>query len=117
MVWSITPGTTPPAGSSYSYSASSTNSAQQSTVNQSVTLSAGQTITLGTCGVAGSSFTGDTFLRLYGPSATQVSLNDDSCGGAGSSITYTAATAGTYQIRGGCYANTSCTGTVAWTIQ
>ena len=117
VVWTITPGTPPPAGSSYTYSASSTNSAQQSTVNQSVTLSAGQTITLGTCGVAGSAFTGDTFLRLYGPSATQVSLNDDSCGGAGSSLTYTAATAGTYQIRGGCYANTSCTGTVAWTIQ
>ena len=117
VVWQITPGTPPPTGSSYSYSATNTNSAQQNTVNQSVTINAGQTITLGTCGVTGGSFTGDTYLRLFGPSATQVAANDDACGGRGSNLSYTATATGTYQIRGGCYSSGSCTGTVAWTVQ
>jgi V8-like Glu-specific endopeptidase len=107
----------PPPTSSYSYSASNTNSAQQNTVNQAVTLTAGQTITLGTCGLTGAAFTGDTWLRLFGPSATQVASNDDSCGGVGSNLTFTASSTGTYQIRGGCYSGGSCTGTVAWTVQ
>jgi hypothetical protein len=85
-------------------------------VNQNVTLAAGQKITLGTCGVTGATASGDTYLRLYGPSATQVAVNDDACGTA-STITYTATTAGTYQIRAGCYSSNSCSGTVAWTIQ
>ncbi len=116
VVWQITAGP-PPTGSSYNYSAASTNNAQQNTVNQSVTLNAGQSITLGTCGVAGSSASGDTYLRLFGPALTQVASNDDACGGAGSSLTYTATATGTYQIRAGCYSNVSCSGTVAWTIQ
>ncbi len=116
VVWQITPGT-PPTGGSYSYSASNTSSAQQNTVNQSVTVNAGQTITLGTCGVTGGSFTGDTYLRLFGPGATQVAANDDACGGRGSNLSYTATATGTYQIRGGCYSSGSCTGTVAWTVQ
>ena len=41
---------------------------------------------------------------------------DDACGTA-STITYTATTAGTYQIRAGCYSSNSCSGTVAWTLQ
>lgn len=114
VVWEIT---TAPTGSSYSYSASNTNSAQQNTVNQAVTLSAGQTITLGTCGVAGSAFTGDTYLRLRGPSGTEIASNDDACGGRGSSLVFTATTAGSYEIRGGCFSSGSCTGTVAWTFQ
>ncbi len=116
VVWSITTGT-PPSTGSYNYSATNTNSAQQNTVNQSVTVNAGQTITLGTCGVTGSAFTGDTYLRLYNSSGTQVSSNDDACGGRGSSLSYTATTGGTFQIRGGCYSSGSCTGTVAWSIQ
>ncbi|KFE62680.1 trypsin domain protein [Hyalangium minutum] len=116
-VWEITTGT-PPANGSYAFSASNTNSAQQNTVNRDVTLAAGQTITLGTCGVSGSSASGDTYLRLYGPAASQVASNDDGCGsGTASNLTYTVTTAGTYQIRAGCYNATSCSGTVAWTVQ
>ncbi|MEZ4361741.1 MAG: M4 family metallopeptidase [Kofleriaceae bacterium] len=107
----------PPGNGSYNYSASNTSSATRNTVNQSVTLGAGQRITVATCGATGSTFTGDTYLRLYGPAASQVAANDDACGGLGSSITYTATTAGSYQIRGGCYANTACTATAVWTIQ
>jgi hypothetical protein len=99
------------------FSATNTNSAQQNTVNQNVTLAAGQSITLGTCGVTGGAFTGDTWIRLFGPTSAQVGSNDDACGGRGSQLTFTATTAGTYQIRSGCYQNTSCTGTTAWTIQ
>ena len=102
--------------SSYSFSAVNTNSAQQSTVNQSVTLNAGQTITAATCGITGSSFTGDTYLRLFGPSAAQVAFNDDACGGRGSSLSFTATATGSYQIHAGCYSSTSCSGTVAWII-
>jgi hypothetical protein len=111
-------GTTPPpTGNSYQYSASNTNSAQQNTVNQTVALTAGQQIKLGSCGVTGSAFTGDTYLRLFNGAATQVATNDDACGGLGSSITHTATTAGTFQIRAGCYGTTSCTGTVVWKVQ
>ena len=86
-------------------------------MNQSVTINPCQTITLGTCGVAGGTFTGDTYLRLFTSAGGQVGANDDSCGVAGSSLSYTAATTGTYQIRAGCYSSTSCSGTVAWTFQ
>lgn len=116
VVWAITAGT-PPSGSSYTFTATNTNSAQQNTVNQSVTINAGQSITLGTCGVTGSNFSGDTYLRLFGPSATQVASNDDACGGRGSNLTFTATATGTYQIRAGCYSTGSCSGTAAWTIQ
>jgi V8-like Glu-specific endopeptidase len=116
VVWQLTT-TPPPTGGTYNFTASNTNSAQQSTVNQSVTLAAGQVITLGTCGVTGGTFTGDTWLRLFGPTNAQVGSNDDACGGRGSQITFTATTAGTYQIRSGCYQATSCSGTTAWTIQ
>lgn len=103
--------------SSYSFSASNTNSGQQNTVNQNVTINAGQSITLGTCGVAGGNFTGDTYLRLFGPALTQVAANDDACGGLGSYLTYAATATGTYQIRAGCYSSGSCSGTVAWIVQ
>jgi hypothetical protein len=107
----------PPPPNSYGYSATNTNSAQQNTVNKTVALTAGQRVTLGTCGITGATFTGDTWLRVAGPTGAQVGSNDDACGGTGSNLSFTAATAGTYQIRGGCFAAGSCTGTVVWTIQ
>jgi hypothetical protein len=111
--------TAPPGGGTLPYSASNTNSAQMNTVNQTLTLTAGKTLTLGTCGVTGSSFSGDTYLRLYGPSGAQVAGNDDACGGVGSNFTYTVPSSGggTYQLRAGCYSSGSCSGTVAWTLQ
>jgi hypothetical protein len=38
----------------------------------------GQTLTIGTCGVSGASFSGDAYLRLNGPAGNQVAFNDDS---------------------------------------
>ncbi|RKG52509.1 hypothetical protein D7X30_33415 [Corallococcus sp. AB011P] len=108
-----------PGSGPLQYSASNTSSATVSTVNQTLSLTAGQVLTLGTCGVTGSSFSGDTYLRLYGPSGTQVTFNDDACGGVGSNFVYTvpAGGSGSYQLRAGCYSSSSCSGTVAWTIR
>ena len=96
----------------FSYSAGNTNSAQQNTVNQLVVLNAGWEITLGSC----ATFTGDTYLRLFGPDGTQVASSDNACGGLGSRIVHRVTTSGSYEIRGGCYASTTCTGTVSWEI-
>lgn len=96
----------------YSYSASNTNDAQQNTVNHPIVLNAGWEVTLGTCGA----FTGDTYLRLFGPNGTEVAFNDNACGALGSRIVYRVTTSGSYQIRGGCTGSSSCTGTVTWNI-
>jgi hypothetical protein len=109
-------GTTTPAGS-YSYTAVATGSAQGSTVNYSIPLTAGRTLTIGTCGVVGASFSGDTYLRLFDQGLTQVAANDDACSGLGSQITFTAPSSQTYEIHAGCYSSNSCAGTVSWTIQ
>ncbi|MGH9885395.1 MAG: hypothetical protein ACREBE_07690, partial [bacterium] len=90
---------------SFSYSASNTNSAQFGTTDRQITLAAGQTLTIGTCGVAGSSFSGDTYIRLLNSSSTQVMDSDDACGGIGSSFSFTALKKDTFTVRAGCFAN------------
>jgi S1-C subfamily serine protease len=108
-----------PSSGSFSYSTSNTNSALRYTIDHTVSLSAGQTIRIGTCSVAGASGTGDTYIRLYGPTpGIQAAYNDDSCG----LLTYLsysvpAGAGGTYEVRAGCYGSGSCSGTVAYTIE
>lgn len=104
---------------SFAYSASSTGSATVNTVDQPMILQAGQTVTLGTCGITGASGTGDTFLRLFGPDSEQVAANDDACGGMLSEAAFTIpdGRAGAYLIRGGCYGSGSCSGTVVFTVE
>ncbi len=104
-------------GNKLSYNASGTNSATLHTVNRNIPLMAGETLKLGTCGVTGASGTGDTYLRLYSPSGTEVAFSDDACG-VSSNFTYTvpAGGGGTYQLRAGCWSSASCGGTVVWTI-
>ncbi|MDC0711684.1 hypothetical protein POL68_24665 [Stigmatella sp. ncwal1] len=109
-------------GMSYAYQAHSTDSATRNTQNHRIPLLEGQTITLGTCGVPGSSGTGNTYLRLYrvlesGDSRVK-SSNDASGCGLLSKITYTvpAGEGGFYELRAGCSSNTSCSGTVAYAI-
>ncbi|HLM46115.1 MAG TPA: hypothetical protein VK458_19750, partial [Myxococcaceae bacterium] len=98
------------------FSASNTNSAQQNTVNRTFTLKAGDKLEVGTCNLTGATATGDTYLRLFGTSATQVAFNDDSCGGVASYIQYTAPTTGSYELRAGCYSGNSCSGTVIFKV-
>jgi hypothetical protein len=103
-------------GALSSYSASNTNSATVNTANFYFNLSAGQTLTLGTCGVSGASGSGDTYLRFYNPSGVQVAFNDDSCGGRLSNFSYTIPVSGTYRLSAGCYGSGSCSGRVAYTV-
>ncbi|MBU1242996.1 hypothetical protein KJ612_07320 [Myxococcota bacterium] len=86
---------------------SNTNSAQQNTANFNIILAAGATYDIYTCGHA----SGDTYIRLF-KDGVQVSGNDDNCGGLQSYLTYTAPTAGTYQVRAGCFGSNSCNGAV-----
>ncbi|HYO51333.1 hypothetical protein [Archangium sp.] len=103
-------------GALFSYSTSNTNSATVNTADVYVNLFAGETITLGTCGVTGAWGSGDTYLRFYNPSGVQVAYSDDGCGSL-SNFSYTIPASGTYLIRAGCFSSSSCSGTVAYLIQ
>ncbi|WP_375768509.1 GON domain-containing protein [Archangium gephyra] len=105
-----------PTSGSFNYSASNTSSAAQNTTPYDVRLTAGQTLSFGTCSVAGASGSGDTYLRLYAPDGSLVGANDDACGLL-SFVGHTASQTGTYRIQAGCYSSGSCGGTVAFTIQ
>jgi len=108
---------------SFSYSAFNTNDATTGIAPQQIVLGQGQTLTIGTTDVPGSSANGDTFLRLFYPNkypyGGQLAVaNDDAHPPArGSLIIFTAPTSGNYVFNAGCFANTSCSGTVTWTIQ
>jgi hypothetical protein len=104
-----------PSSGSFSYSATNTNSATQNTVNFDIPMAAGQTLSIGTCGLPGASGTGDTYLRLFDASNTLVASNDDACSVL-SFFTFTTTTTGTFQVRAGCFSTGSCSGTVAFTL-
>jgi hypothetical protein len=106
------------SGSSFFYSASGTSSATVNTYNHYVYVPAGRILTVGTCGVAGASGTGDTYLRLNNPSGQEIASNDDagdSCGVL-SNFSILTSVSGTYVIRAGCWSSGSCSGTVAFTF-
>jgi hypothetical protein len=104
------------------FSVSNTNNATMNTFNKQYYLNGGETIRVSTCSneAAGAYvYSGNTYLRLYRNNAgiySQITYNDDagtcSCGTA-SLITYTVTTPGYYQVRAGCYQNTSCSGYIA----
>jgi hypothetical protein len=103
------------ASGSFSYSATNTNSATQNTFNFDIPIAAGQTLSIGTCGLPDASGSGDTFLRLFDGFNMQVAASDDACGVL-SFFTFTATSSGTYQVRAGCFSSGSCSGTVAFTV-
>lgn len=107
--------TTEVSGGTFTYAASNTNSAQQNTANISIVLFAGQTLTIGTCGIQDATASGDTMLRLFDSFGNQVALNDDACGVA-SRISFPAPTKDTYTLRAGCFSSGSCNGTIMWHI-
>lgn len=92
------------------YSASNTNSATVNGVPIQLTLAAGATYTISTCG----STSTDTYLRLY-YNGSQVSYNDDACG-LQSSISITAPYAGVYTLYAGCWGANACSGQVRVTL-
>jgi hypothetical protein len=97
-----------------SYSASSTASATTNYTSFSIFAYEGSEIVVGTCGVAGSSVVGNSYLRLRSPAGVEVASNDDACGGQGSLLTYPVRATGTYTLRAGCFLAGACSGTVAY---
>jgi hypothetical protein len=97
------------------YAAASTANARRITTSaeKELALAADETVMIGTCGLTGSTYSGDTVLRLFSPDAIQVAYNDDACEYHGSRIDYTAPTAGTYRLRAGCADQGACEGTLA----
>jgi hypothetical protein len=105
-----------PTSGSFFYTASDTNFATQNTTNLDISILAGQTLEIGTCGVPGASGSGDTFLRLFDPSNNLVVAADDACGGLLTFFSFTATTTGIFQVHAGCFSSGSCSGTVAFTL-
>jgi hypothetical protein len=101
--------------SRFVFSVANTASATQNTANQTVVLAAGDRLTFGTCGLPSTTLAGDTFLRVF-LGTTEVALSDDACLGLGSLLSFTAATAGTYSVRAGCFAGNTCSGTAAFEV-
>jgi len=116
--------TSGPTSGTLTYDAANTASATTGTRNVNISLRVGETLTVGTCGVEqayvnGNIGSGDTFLRLFSGTTELVNnddLNTEGCG-LGSRITFRASTAGTYQLRAGCYASNTCSATISYVIE
>jgi hypothetical protein len=100
----------------YDYQATQTNSGTLKLSRDTILLAQGMTLTVGTTGMTGASFNGDTYLRLFNSAGQQVASNDDYGGTLGSQLSYTAPVADTYTIGMGCYSNGSCSGVPARTV-
>ncbi len=122
---------TGPSGGSLSYDATNTNSGLQNTRDLNISVLKDDIIVAGTCSPTAAlgttealpapitmerpAFIGDTFLSLVS-GAVIVASNDDACGGRGSQLKFKATATGTLKLRAGCFSNTSCSGTVAYTL-
>lgn len=97
------------------FSTGGTASATTNTVDRTVILRAGQILKFGTTELFGTTYSGDTFIRLFDPLMSEVASNDD-FGGVGSYIEYTALTDGVYTMKLGCYSANLCSGTAVWEV-
>lgn len=80
-----------------------------------VFLTAGETVTIGTCGISESITNGDTVLWIYDPNGALVVSNDNGAAadcGATSKVDFTATYTGYHQVRVGCLGTSPCYGTV-----
>ncbi|QRN94932.1 trypsin-like peptidase domain-containing protein [Archangium violaceum] len=120
VVWKVTLNADLTRGS-FSFNLTNTSSGTRNTANRDVTLSPGQVLDVGTCGVEGASGIGDTILRVHDSSGLVAAENDDAFGTCGSlsHVVYRVnggAENVPYQIRVGCFRSTSCSGTAAYVI-
>ncbi|MET0405906.1 MAG: serine protease, partial [Cystobacter sp.] len=99
----------PPArpATSFIYSTSDTNNAQQNTVDKVLTLGKGDVLQVGTCGLEGAVERGPTAVRL-------VNAAGDEVASGGCSFKHRVGEAGSYTLRAGCGSNWDCGGTVVW---
>jgi len=114
----ITCAGAPPSSGAFSYAATNTDNARQNTVDVDIPMVVGQVLTIGTCGVPGSSGEGDTFLRLFNQANVEVAGQDDENGACGllTLFTFTAGTTETFRVHAGCFSSLACSGTVAYTL-
>jgi len=91
------------------FSAANTYDGTQNTVDRTLRLVVGDKVTIGTCGLPGASYSGDTVASLF-LGTTRVSFNDNDCTGLGSRLGYRVTTAGDYTVRIGCSQNSACSG-------
>ncbi|OJH41876.1 trypsin-like serine peptidase [Cystobacter ferrugineus] len=120
VVWKVTPNANLVRGT-FSFNLTNTSSGTRNTANQNVTLSYGQVLDVGTCGVEGASGVGDTILRVHESSGMVAAENDDTFGTCGSlsHVVYRVNVLGEnmpHQIRVGCFRDTSCSGTASYVI-
>ena len=108
-----------------SFNVTNTNSAQQNTVDTVVYLRNGQTLHFGTnngTALSGTSYTGDTYIRLFSQStglqvspSANVGESDDNGGGYGSYLTWTNNLGdGNYILKIGAWSSGSASGTAAY---
>jgi hypothetical protein len=95
--------------STVAYNQNDTNSAQRNYRQFAVDLAQGQGVTAETCLPPGTA-QGDSFIRFLNPNSVELALNDDSCYGLLSNLSYVAPAAGQYIVRVGCYDDTACSG-------
>jgi len=108
-------------GAPVAFSAASTNDAQVNTYNKQYALTGGDVVRVSTCGYSatGATASGDTYLRLYknnGGVFTLVASNNTAASspcGTAAEILFTVPSAGYYQVRVGCAADTACSGNLA----
>ena len=91
---------------------SSTNSANQNTVNCELYFCPNIEIKISLCD--GSICSGDTYLRLFNSIGHQIAENDDSCDQCSTIIT-TVPSCGMYTLKQGCYSSAFCSGMVSIT--
>jgi hypothetical protein len=98
---------------SFSFNVSNTNNATQNVVIRRANFAPGSGLAIGTCGVPGATYTGDTMIRLFDANGNQIAFNDDACfGNFGSNLSIVTPSP-FFFIHVGCFGNTSCSGVVA----
>ncbi|SEM74274.1 Trypsin-like peptidase domain-containing protein [Stigmatella aurantiaca] len=120
VVWKVTLNANLVRGT-FAFDLTNTSSGTRNTANQNVTLSYGQVLDVGTCGLEGASGSGDTIVRVHGPLGHVEAENDDAYGTCGSlsHVIHHVNAVGQdmpYQIRVGCFRNTACSGTASYVI-
>jgi subtilisin-like proprotein convertase family protein len=87
------------------------------TVDHHIIVPLNSKVTVGTCGMAGASFTGDTRIEVHDRNGFTLASSYDACGGLGSQLTMIADRTGDLDLAARCTGLVPCSGTVAWTVE
>lgn len=92
------------------FQAVETNSATQATVDYTINVCPGTTLAFSLCPEDGATREGDTYLRLFDATGTEVANNDDACQTASKITHIFDQPCQTYTLKHGCFSINSCTG-------